>query len=100
MKPGLTSKRMISAEFSCCSISSSHVEPGSSSRSYTASKSSIDDFDNALWHFTNDGVSEKRNLLAHGTIITQNVAQSLRNSIIGNKGIPGFLTWIVENLDP
>ena len=66
----------------------------------TASKSSITDFDDMLRYFTDDGVANKRNLLAHGSIISQDIAQSLRNSIIGIKGAQGFLTWLVENLDP
>jgi hypothetical protein len=66
----------------------------------TASKSSVADFDNALWYFTDDGVADKRNLLAHGSVISQSIAQSLRDGIIGNKGALGFLTWLVENLDP
>jgi hypothetical protein len=66
----------------------------------TASKSSLDAFDNVLWYFTDDGVADKRNLLAHGSAISQDIAQSLRDGIIGNKGALGFLTWLVENLDP
>jgi hypothetical protein len=65
-----------------------------------ASQCGIKEFDDALWYFTDDGVARNRNLLAHGGVISQDIAQALRDGIIGRKGAQGFLVWLVENLDP
>jgi len=41
-----------------------------------------------------------RNLLAHGGIISRDIASTLRNSIIGDKHTQGILCWLVEHVEP
>ena len=60
----------------------------------------IPDFERLVQRFASDGVRVRRNKLAHGEMISQSDAQTLRNAIIGQKEKPGILIWIAENLEP
>ncbi len=44
-------------------------------------------------------IKNKRNLLAHGGVVTKEVALSLRESIIGDRNRPGILCWLVECME-
>ncbi len=42
---------------------------------------------------------EKRNLLAHGETISKEIANTLRDCIIGDRHHAGILCWLVEHVD-
>jgi hypothetical protein len=66
----------------------------------THSGTDIAVFEDALKQMVNEHVSHNRNQLAHGGPITQNIAQELRDTIIGRRGKPGILYRLVECLEP
>lgn len=57
-------------------------------------------FEEVIGRIVQEHVVTYRNRLAHGGPITQNVAQSLRTTIIGNRNKPGILSWLAEHLPP
>lgn len=62
------------------------------------SGSSIRDFEALVQRMANEAIKEKRNAIAHGGVITCQLAQELRESIIGGRSKPGILCWIVEHI--
>lgn len=64
------------------------------------SGSSIHDFTDTMQRMADEDVKEKRNQLAHGNPVPRDLAQSLRDTIIGKRDQPGVLYWLAENLQP
>jgi hypothetical protein len=64
------------------------------------SKSSEEELLWMVGRLVKEKVREYRNLLAHGGPVTEQVATSLRDSILGDKNNPGLLHWLVKHLDP
>ncbi|MEO7020573.1 MAG: hypothetical protein ABI234_10525 [Ktedonobacteraceae bacterium] len=65
-----------------------------------AANGNIADFATIIQRMDREGISKKRNLLAHGESVSQSDAQILRTVIIGQKEKPGILIWLAENLEP
>ena len=64
------------------------------------SKSDVNDFTTMMQRLATERVDKYRNLLAHGDPVSREIAQSLRNSILGKKISPGILPWLAEHLEP
>jgi len=64
------------------------------------SKSDVNDFTTMMQRLATERVDKYRNLLAHGDPVSREIAQSLRNSILGKKNQPGILPWLAEHLEP
>jgi hypothetical protein len=58
------------------------------------------DLENIIKWIAAEEIAKKRNNLAHGGIVPQSDAWTLRNVIIGQKGKLGILIWLAENLEP
>ena len=65
----------------------------------TTDGSSLTDFEEIVDRIVTEQIVYHRNHLAHGTPISQSVAETLRNTIIGYRGQPGLLSWFIEYLD-
>jgi hypothetical protein len=63
------------------------------------SGSNTDEFEDLMQRIVSGKVKEKRNTLAHGGAITQAMAQTLREIVIGDRHTPGVLCWLAEHLD-
>ncbi len=57
-------------------------------------------FEQIIHRMIAENIKDKRNLLAHGSAITGEIASSLRESIIGDRNKPGILCWLVEHVEP
>ena len=66
----------------------------------THSGGDIPAFEAMLKQMVDEHVSHNRNEIAHGRPISQNIAQELRDAIIGRKGKPGILYRLAECLEP
>jgi hypothetical protein len=64
------------------------------------SKGDLQEFEDILRCMVNEHISHNRNKLAHGGSISQNIAQELRDTIIGRRDKPGILYRLVECLEP
>lgn len=64
------------------------------------SGSSSAEFEALIVRFNNEQVKDHRNRLAHGDPIAKQVAQALRESILGNRNQPGILYCLAEQLQP
>lgn len=60
----------------------------------------LHEFENILVRLVNSNVFAHRNHLAHGEPIQQQIAETIRETIIGHAGQPGVLRWLAEHLDP
>ena len=58
-----------------------------------------DEFEDLIQRIVSGKVKEKRNTLAHGGAITKDMAQALREIVIGDRNTPGVLCWLAEHLD-
>jgi hypothetical protein len=58
------------------------------------------EFERIVKQMIDEKIKDKRNLLAHGGAVTQEIAFSLHESIIGDRHSSGILCWLVEHLDP
>lgn len=56
------------------------------------------EFQHMVNRIIHENIQEKRNTLAHGGIVTREDATQLRESIIGDRGNPGILCWLVEHV--
>jgi hypothetical protein len=65
-----------------------------------AAGSSLTEFEGVVDRFVTAQIVDHRNHLAHGEPVPQSIAEGLRNNIIGDRGQPGILCWLIENLDP
>lgn len=66
----------------------------------TQSQCDMLDFENILQRLASGRISHYRNQLAHGDPIPRNIAQALRETVIGHAGNPGILYWLAQKLDP
>ena len=58
------------------------------------------DFEQILHRIITEGITARRNKLAHGEAVSQADARALRDTIIGTKEKPGILLWLAEHLEP
>ena len=57
------------------------------------------DFERLIQAMIDQNIKDKRNLLAHGGAITREIAESLREAIIGDRSKQGMLCWLAEHMD-
>ncbi len=62
------------------------------------SSGNVAEFATIAQRLCNEAISQKRNKLAHGENIDQQLATELHESIIGDGENPGILRWIVKNV--
>jgi len=60
----------------------------------------VSDFEMRLQRMVDKEVVDHRNHLAHGEPIQKEIAELLRDTIIGDGGNVGILCWLVRNTDP
>lgn len=60
------------------------------------SGSNTDEFEDLIQRIVSGKVKEKRNTLAHGGAITQDMAQALWEIVIGDRHTPGVLCWLAD----
>lgn len=66
----------------------------------TLSNASLAEFEAILERFVNKRVVHRRNELAHGEPTPQTVAETLRQTILGERNQPGILSWLIEHIEP
>ncbi|MEO6889724.1 MAG: hypothetical protein ABI456_10540 [Ktedonobacteraceae bacterium] len=64
------------------------------------SGSSMAEFEHIVQRLVNEQIREKRNQLAHGDVITREVATTLREFVSGDRNWPGVLCWLAEGMEP
>ena len=64
------------------------------------SKGDVHEFERKVDWMLKDGISEKRNALAHGAPVSKATALALHEFILGDRQKVGMLPWLAEHMEP